>query len=363
MRQQRHDSCDHQHGPVTAWDRRAAGAVALRIATNPNSTIERPPIRIRKIRDPSTAPGARTGQAPSRGEQLIRSSRPVRLASAVVPGACPWPIVHRAIPLMSPIRASNGPRIFHPVAVPNQQTACGQNGRRIFLGGHVPMPIRYRVPTAHRIIPSLPIVPGPASPGRPSRGVRAVWSLTLTSGFYFVNGNICFSGLNRFWSKYWCLRPRSPQSPGYRDARGRLFCEGRASSEAESSSRQSWTHKPKPASASWMVYRFGQPRSRVELGKQRLLCYKNAAYSSVGCDRTIGNPSCPHRLVRPRTSALQAENGGSNPPGDTTQVQANSSASLTSASLLGRFGWRLDRQGLLLGPVVRVRASGAGTSR
>ena len=67
----------------------------------------------------------------------------------------------------------------------------------------------------------------------------------------------------------------------------------------------------------WMVYRFGQHRTRVELGRRRLLCYKDAAYSSVGCDPTIGNPSCPHRLVRPRTSALQAENGGSNPPGDT----------------------------------------------
>ena len=68
----------------------------------------------------------------------------------------------------------------------------------------------------------------------------------------------------------------------------------------------------------WMVYRFGQHRTRVELGRRRLLWYKDAAYSSVGCDPTIGNPSCPHRLVRPRTSALQAENGGSNPPGDTT---------------------------------------------
>jgi hypothetical protein len=69
----------------------------------------------------------------------------------------------------------------------------------------------------------------------------------------------------------------------------------------------------------WMVYRFGQHRTRVELGKRRLLCYKDAAYSSVGCDPTIGSPSCPHRLVRPRTSALQAENAGSNPAGDTTR--------------------------------------------
>ena len=220
---------------------------------------------------------------------------------------------------MSPVRASNGPRIFHPVAVPNQQAACGQNGRRIFLGGHVPMPIRYRVPTAHRINPSLPIVPGPRKPWSPEPRSSTVWSLTLTSGFYFVNGNICFSGLNRFWSKDWCQRPRSPQSPGYRErARASSARGGRRRGGIE---RPSVVGTPTEAGiGAWMVYRFGQPRSRVELGKQRLLCYKNAAYSSVGCDRTNGNALCPHRLVRPRTSALQAENGGSNPPGDTTLV-------------------------------------------
>ena len=68
----------------------------------------------------------------------------------------------------------------------------------------------------------------------------------------------------------------------------------------------------------------GLGNTLVELGKRGLLCYKNSAYSSVGCDRTTGSPSCPHRLVRPRTSALQAENGGSNPPGDTLPVFCNS---------------------------------------
>ena len=70
-----------------------------------------------------------------------------------------------------------------------------------------------------------------------------------------------------------------------------------------------------------MMYRFGQHGTRVELGRRRLLCYKNAAHSSIGCDPPFDNVSCPHRLVRPRTSALQAENAGSNPAGDTTQKE------------------------------------------
>ena len=146
----------------------------------------------------------------------------------------------------------------------------------------------------------------------------AVWSLTLTPGFYFVNGNVRFSGLERFRSKYWCRHARSPQFLGVPRNAGRLFCDGSVSSRR---SREAVSRGPTNRSRHRSLdgVSVWAPRTRVKLGKRRLLCYKDAAYTSVGCDPTIGNPSCPHRLVWPRTSALQAENGGSNPPGDTIE--------------------------------------------
>jgi hypothetical protein len=197
MCQQRHDPCDHQHGPVPAWDRGPAECRHAQDRCQPQKhdreATQQDQENPRSVHD--TGRPYRPGSLGS--ERLIRGSRPVSRCRRL-PGSPSWPIVHGAIPLMPPIRASNGPRIVHPDTLLDQQAACGQNGRRIFLGGHVPMPVRYRVPTTHRVIPSLPIVPGRRKSWSSEPMHSAVWSLTLTSGFYFVNGNVRFSSLDRF---------------------------------------------------------------------------------------------------------------------------------------------------------------------
>ena len=221
---------------------------------------------------------------------------------------------------MPPVRASNGPGIFYPVAVPNQQAACGQNGRRIFLGGHVPMPIRYRVPTAHRTIPSLPIVPGPRKPWSPE---------PRSFGRLEPYPNVRFLLRQRKYLFFWTqsllvqvLVPATEVTPITGVSRRELapLLRGEGAAEAESSRRQSWTHKPKSPSLPGWCIGLGNPVRESSLASSGFCVIRMRHIPPIGCDRTNGNSLCPHRLVRPRTSALQAENGGSNPPGDTKHI-------------------------------------------
>ena len=59
-----------------------------------------------------------------------------------------------------------------------------------------------------------------------------------------------------------------------------------------------------------------ESRRRSSLAGDRF-CVIKGGTAIRGWYHIHSNLSGPHRLVRPRTSALQAENGGSNPPGDT----------------------------------------------